>query len=674
MIFEKLEKDGFVINRMERIVTKKNHTCLALNMEIFLASDAWILYLRHIHFCENEAMIDPLVYHAYPHPGKIKTLPSKPLILSLAYTPGVAQACLAIAHNPAEVDRFTIRRSLVAVISNGTAVLGLGNIGPLASKPVMEGKVVLFQVFAQLNAISLEIQEEDPEKLIEMIARLEPSFGGINLEDIKAPECFYIEEALKKRLSIPIFHDDQHGTAITVCAALLNALLIVKKNLETVNVVVSGAGASALACLRLLRVLGLPLSHITLCDRQGVIYKGRSALSSYKKEYAKNTPFRHLAEAIVGADVFLGLSCKGLVTPSMISSMAAYPIVFPLANPDPEIEPHHIFSVRKDVIVGSGRSDATNQVNNLLCFPYMFRGALDVGAKTINQEMMIACVKELQSIAQEGFSDITGHYDGHTFDFGKDYFIPKPFDPRLLERLPLAIAKAALNSGVATAGLNLDAYRDTLRDMAYRPAVRYLQKQERLDTKIFYVLTGSFEKDRLLVAVAQGMRFLCSPHIVGERTWLSGLSVGILPFVDLDSFSPLAEDICIFGQENSCPLPIKAPLLYGYEKEKSAVFSCTDADIDQDLLIQMALMGIAALGYQPQCVMGQFPDSLTDGIGYLPIDHSFPLRFGQDFSWTKGHLLGKFGPFALYSRWQIAYDDISLPELMDLSCFAQAMP
>ncbi|MBI1954069.1 MAG: NADP-dependent malic enzyme [Proteobacteria bacterium] len=420
-----------------------------------------------------------LDYHKYPKPGKLEITPTKPLAdqqdLALAYSPGVAAASKLIADQPEEVPYLTARGNLIAVVSNGTAVLGLGNVGPLASKPVMEGKAVLFKKFAGIDAFDIEIKEEDPQKLVDIICALEPTFGGINLEDIKAPECFYVERELRKRLNIPVFHDDQHGTAIIVAAAILNGLKLVQKNLSNVRLVTSGAGAAAIACLDLLVSLGLEPNHITVCDSKGVIFKGRSGqpLDEFKAKYASNTSYRTLEEALKDADIFLGLSIANVLTQDMVKSMAAYPLILALANPEPEILPDLVKEVRSDAIIATGRSDYPNQVNNVLCFPYIFRGALDVGATTINQEMKIACVKALAELAQAECSDIvTTAYGGVVHFFGPDYIIPKPFDPRLFVELASVVAQAAMDSGVATRPIeDMQAYRQKLTDFVYRSSM-----------------------------------------------------------------------------------------------------------------------------------------------------------------------------------------------------------
>lgn len=421
---------------------------------------------------------DSLDYHRYPTPGKLSIHPTKPLAdqrdLALAYSPGVAAASRAIAEDPAEAASLTSRSNLIAVISNGTAVLGLGNIGPLAAKPVMEGKAVLFKKFAGIDVFDLEINENDPDKLVDMIAALEPTFGGINLEDIKAPECFYIEKKLNERMNIPVFHDDQHGTAIIVAAAILNGLKLVGKTISDVKLVTSGAGAAAIACLDLLVALGLNLSNVILCDREGVIHKERKdKMDDSKHRYAVNTPHRTLADALKGADIFLGLSTGNVMTGDMIMAMAPNPLILALANPDPEILPEIVHEARPDAIMATGRTDYPNQVNNVLCFPFIFRGALDVGATTINQEMKIACVKAIANLAQVEGSDIAiSAYGGEMHSFGPNYIIPKPFDPRLIMEIAPVVAKAAMDTGVATRPLaDLEAYRQKMSEYVYRSAM-----------------------------------------------------------------------------------------------------------------------------------------------------------------------------------------------------------
>jgi malate dehydrogenase (oxaloacetate-decarboxylating)(NADP+) len=415
-----------------------------------------------------------LEYHEFPTPGKIAIAATKQLVnqrdLALAYSPGVAAACEEIVADPANAFRYTSRGNLVAVVSNGTAVLGLGNIGPLASKPVMEGKAVLFKKFAGIDVFDLEVAENDLDKLVDVIAALEPTFGGINLEDIKAPDCFYVERKLRERMKIPVFHDDQHGTAIVVGAAFLNGLKVVGKDIKQVKLVTSGAGAAALACISLLVKLGLPKENIWVTDLAGVVYEGRTELMDPDKaEYAQKTDARSLREVIAGADVFLGLSAGGVLKADMVATMAAKPLIFALANPTPEILPEEVKAVRDDAIMATGRTDYPNQVNNVLCFPYIFRGALDSGATTINVEMEIAAVQAIADLAQAEQSEVVAAaYVGATLSFGPEYLIPKPFDPRLMMRIAPAVAKAAADSGVAARPItDWDAYREKLQSFVY---------------------------------------------------------------------------------------------------------------------------------------------------------------------------------------------------------------
>jgi len=423
----------------------------------------------------NNLKESALYYHRYPKPGKIKITPTKALTtqqdLALAYSPGVAAASELIRDEPATVREVTARGNLVAVITNGTAVLGLGNIGPLAAKPVMEGKAVLFKKFADIDVFDIEIAEQDPDKLVEIIASLEPTFGGINLEDIKAPECFMIEARLKDRLAIPVFHDDQHGTAIITAAAVLNALKIIGKPIEEVSLVASGAGAAGMACLDLLVKLGLKKQNIIVVDRKGVIYTGREGhMNTRKLDYAAETAHRTLEEAIRDADIFLGVSAGGLLSKGMVASMADRPIILALANPDPEILPEDAREVSPDAIIATGRSDYPNQVNNVLCFPYIFRGALDVGATVINDEMKMACVYALARLTRKEVQLSGGvSRTAEPLQFGPDYIIPKPFDPRLLVELAPAVAQAAMDSGVATRVIeDMADYREHLEQFVYR--------------------------------------------------------------------------------------------------------------------------------------------------------------------------------------------------------------
>jgi malate dehydrogenase (oxaloacetate-decarboxylating)(NADP+) len=423
---------------------------------------------------DEELRKSALEYHRLPRPGKVAILATKQLTnqrdLALAYSPGVAAACEEIRRDPAEAVHLTSRANLIAVITNGTAVLGLGAIGPLAAKPVMEGKAVLFKKFAGIDCFDIEIDERDPDKLVEIIAALEPTFGGINLEDIKAPECFIVERKLRARMKIPVFHDDQHGTAIIVGAAFLNGLKVVGKSLDQVKLVVSGAGAAALACLELLVKMGLPRSNIVVTDIKGVVWKGRKEeMDPDKERFAIETRARTLDEVIGGADVFLGLSAGGVLKPAMVKKMAERPLILALANPEPEIRPELAKQARPDCIVATGRGDFPNQVNNVLCFPFIFRGALDVGATTINTEMELAAVRAIAELAQAEASDIVAQaYGGQDLKFGPEYLIPRPFDPRLIGRIAPAVAKAAMDSGVATRPLaNVDAYRESLTQFVY---------------------------------------------------------------------------------------------------------------------------------------------------------------------------------------------------------------
>ncbi|HET6437453.1 MAG TPA: NADP-dependent malic enzyme [Anaeromyxobacter sp.] len=417
---------------------------------------------------------DALAYHESGRPGKIEVVPTKPCAtardLSLAYTPGVAEPCLAIAKEPELSFRYTSRGNLVAVISNGTAVLGLGDIGALAGKPVMEGKGVLFKKFADIDVFDIEVNEKDVDRFCQVVKALEPTFGGINLEDVKAPECFIIERRLKKEMHIPVFHDDQHGTAIISGAALLNALELAGKRLEEVRIVVSGAGASAIACTRFYLSLGVRRENVVLCDTKGVIYRGRTeGMNEYKLELATDTPARTLAEAMVGADVFLGCSAKGLVSPDMIRSMAKDPIVFALANPDPEISYPEAVGARPDVIMATGRSDFPNQVNNVLGFPFIFRGALDVRATAINEEMKLAASRAIAALAREDVPEtVSRAYGGERFAFGREYIIPKPLDPRVLLWVAPAVAEAAMATGVARTRIDPAEYVEALRSRQSR--------------------------------------------------------------------------------------------------------------------------------------------------------------------------------------------------------------
>ena len=417
-------------------------------------------------FSDREA----LLYHSYGRPGKIEIVASKPMAtqrdLSLAYSPGVAVPVRAIAENPALAYEYTAKGNLVAVISNGTAILGLGNLGALASKPVMEGKAVLFKRFADVDSIDLELDTEDPEAFINAVALMGPSFGGINLEDIAAPNCFIIEQALKERMNIPVFHDDQHGTAIITAAGLINACALTGREMGEIRVVVNGAGAAAIACTELIKAMGVRHENVIMCDRKGVIWQGRpDGMDQWKSAHAIPTEARTLEEALNGADVFLGLSAAGALKPHMVMEMAPAPIIFAMANPDPEITPPDAKAARPDAIVATGRSDYPNQVNNVLGFPFIFRGALDVRATTINDAMKIAAARAIAQLAREPVpEEVAAAYGGQANSFGHEYIIPAPFDPRLMEVVPAAVAQAAMHSGVAQKPIaDMDAYRQELR-------------------------------------------------------------------------------------------------------------------------------------------------------------------------------------------------------------------
>ncbi len=475
-----------------------------------------------------------LEYHESGRPGKISVTPTKQLSnqrdLALAYSPGVAAACEEIVNDPNSAVRYTARGNLVGVITNGTAVLGLGNIGALASKPVMEGKAVLFKKFAGIDVFDIEINETDPDKLVDIIAGLEPTFGGINLEDIKAPECFTVERKLRERMNIPVFHDDQHGTAICVSSAFINGIEVVGKRISEVKVVVSGAGAAALACLDLMVDLGLPLENIWVSDIEGVVYKGRTVLMDPDKaRFAQDTEARTLGDIIGGADVFLGLSAGGVLKPDMVKQMAARPLILALANPNPEILPEDALAVRDDVVMATGRSDYPNQVNNVLCFPYIFRGALDVGATTITRGMEKAAVLAICKLAREEQNDVVAAaYGTYGVSFGAEYFIPKPFDPRLIVRIGVAVARAAMEDGVATRPLaDIDSYADQLQQFVYRsgsfmkPLFSSVKKLVRDGGKSRIVFTEG-EEERVLRAVQIVVdEKLARPILVGRPSVLA---------------------------------------------------------------------------------------------------------------------------------------------------------
>ena len=486
-------------------------------------------------------------YHQQEPYGKMQIVATKPLVtqhdLALAYSPGVAAVCEAIVEDPSVAMTTTSRGNLVAVISNGTAVLGLGAIGPLASKPVMEGKAVLFKKFAGIDVFDIEVAENDPKKLVDIVASLEPTFGGINLEDIKAPECFYVERQLKEKLNIPVFHDDQHGTAIIASAAIVNSLKLVNKKIEDVKLVASGAGAAAISCLELLVKLGMKRENIIVCDSRGVIYTGRKdGMDEFKEKYMSDTDARVLAEAIEGADIFLGLSMAGALTSEMVAKMCEDPIILALANPVPEIMPEEARKVRPKAIIATGRSDFPNQVNNVLCFPFIFRGAIDVGATAINEEMKLACVNAIADLAMEAATEEVFHaYGGQTLTFGPEYIIPKPFDPRLIIKLAPAVAQAAMDSGVATKPIeDFEAYKDKLSSFVFPSSflMKPVFSKARQEPKRLVYAEG--EDKRVLQAVQHMVdEGIAKPILIGRAEVIShrieqmGLSLDIDKDIEL---------------------------------------------------------------------------------------------------------------------------------------------
>ncbi len=474
---------------------------------------------------EDQLRKAALDYHRLPKPGKISVTPTKGLVnqhdLALAYTPGVAIACEEIVRDPAEARNLTARGNLVGVVTNGTAVLGLGAIGPLASKPVMEGKAVLFKKFAGIDCFDIEVNELDPVKLVEVIAALEPTFGGINLEDIKAPECFYVEKMLRERMKIPVFHDDQHGTSIIVGAAILNGLRVVGKDIAKVKLVVSGAGAAALACLDLLMSLGVKMENIWVSDIKGVVYAGRKEeMDPNKARFAKKTDARTLGEIIAGADVFLGLSAGKVLKPEMVKQMAPKPLILALANPEPEIQPELAKAARPDAVIATGRSDFHNQVNNVLCFPFIFRGALDVGATTINEAMKLACVHAIADLAMAEQSDIVAAaYGEKNVAFGPEYLIPKPFDPRLIIKIAPAVAKAAMDSGVATRPISdFDLYSQQLSEFVYHSGL--------LMKPVFSAAKAAQTKNRIVLAEGEDERILRATQVIVDERLARPILVG----------------------------------------------------------------------------------------------------------------------------------------------------
>lgn len=499
----------------------------------------------------NQAALD---YHRYPTPGKLEINPTTSMLnqheLALAYSPGVAAASMAIANDPATAADYTTRANLVAVITNGTAVLGLGAIGPLASKPVMEGKAILFKKFAAINAFDIELDTTDVDRFVDAVSLMEPTFGGINLEDIKSPECFEIETRLKEKMNIPVFHDDQHGTAICVTAAIRNGLRVANKNLENVKLVCSGAGAAALACLNLLVKMGLRKENIIVTDRFGVIYKGRiEEMNTYNSQYAIETDARTLSDVIDGADVFLGLSAPRVMTKEHVSKMAANPLIMALANPEPEILPERIHEVRSDAIVATGRSDYPNQVNNVLCFPFLFRGALDVGATEINEAMKLAAVEAIADLAvMETSEEVVSAYGGKAFTFGREYFIPKPFDPRLMMIIPPRVAKAAMDTGVAERPIqDFEAYQRTLEGFVFRSGMIMKPVFEAASRNQQRIVFAEGESTRIINAVQILVDDkVCKPILIGSPTAIQknidDFSLRLKIGVDIEVIDPRHND------------------------------------------------------------------------------------------------------------------------------------
>ena len=543
-----------------------------------------------VQFSDREA----LLYHEYGRPGKIEIVASKPMAtqrdLSLAYSPGVAVPVKAIAEDPAKAYDYTIKGNLVAVISNGTAILGLGNLGALASKPVMEGKAVLFKRFADVDSIDLEVDTEDPQRFIEAVELLEPSFGGINLEDIAAPNCFIIEAALKERMNIPVFHDDQHGTAIITAAGLINACYLTGRDLSTVKVVVNGAGAAAIACTALIKAMGVRHENVIMCDRKGTIWQGRTeGMDQWKSAHAVPTEARDLTEALVGADVFLGLSAAGALKPEMVKDMAPAPIIFAMANPDPEISPPDARAARPDAIIATGRSDYPNQVNNVLCFPFIFRGALDVHATAINEEMKIAAAYAIADLARQQVpEEVAAAYGGRASSFGPEYIIPSPFDPRLMEIVPAAVAKAAMETGVAQKPIaDLDAYRTSLRArLNPTTSVLTLAYEAARNNPKRVVFTEGEEETVLRAAIQFRDGGYGTPVLVGREGLHDKLrAMGV---ADAESFE-------VHNSVNSPHVPAMVDMLYerlqrrGYLRRDVERMVNRDRNIFGSLLLKMGL-------------------------------------------------------------------------------------
>ncbi len=498
-------------------------------------------------FSKDAARHPALNYHEFPRPGKLEIRPTKPLAnprdLSLAYSPGVAEACLAIKANPLDAARYTARGNLVAVVTNGSAALGLGNIGPLAAKPIMEGKAVLFKQFAHIDCFDIELNESDPEKLAEHVIALEPSFGAINLEDIKAPDCFIVERICRERMNIPVFHDDQHGTAIVVGAAVKNALHLTKRKFADIKIVSTGGGAAGIACLNMLISLGVKRKNIWLCDLNGLVFEARKEVTSPQQmKFAQKSKLRNLDDVIDGADLFLGLSGPNVLSQDMVKRMAPKPIVFALANPDPEIMPEQVLEVAPDAIVATGRSDYPNQVNNVLCFPFIFRGALDVGATDINEAMKIACVEGIAELARKTSSaEAAAVYGDEDLQFGKDYLIPKPFDPRLLSVVAGAVAKAAMETGVAERPLDdFDAYLDKLNASVYRSSMLMRPVFEQSKSQSRRIVFAEGEDERVLRAAVAVMEetddtpvLIGRPEVINARCEKYGLPMGTVSKFDI---------------------------------------------------------------------------------------------------------------------------------------------
>ena len=499
----------------------------------------------------NDLKNQALHYHEFPKPGKVRVQATKPLSnqrdLALAYSPGVAAPCESIVENPNNAAKYTSKGNLIGVISNGTAVLGLGNIGPLASKPVMEGKAILFKHFADVDSFDIEVAETDVDKFCDIVAALEPTFGGINLEDIKAPECFEIERRLRERMNIPVFHDDQHGTAIVTAAAVVNGLRLVDKKANDVKLVVSGAGSAAIACTNLLLEIGIKVENIFMCDSRGVIHSERENLTQEKQTFANKTDARTLDDAMNDADIFLGLSFAGLVSQDMVKSMADRPLILAMANPTPEIMPEEVKAVRDDAIIATGRSDFPNQVNNVLCFPFLFRGALDVGATTINEEMKIACVHAIANLAKAESTDVVAkYYQDESLVYGPEYILPKPFDPRLVTAVAPAVAQAAIDSGVAARPFeSIEDYRDSLLRLVYRSGsvMRPMFESAQQTPKRIVYNHGSDERvlRGLQVVINEGY---AKPILIGEDKAIAAsitrFGLSIQPGVDFKVVAPTA--------------------------------------------------------------------------------------------------------------------------------------